>query len=96
MPAALRLRTIDAGGPIHFADFGGAGTPMVLVHGLGGACENWLAVGGPLAEHARGLAPDLPVFQSSTSRVAISEGGEVPSAASRLPKVMSIMMSRSK
>jgi glycerol-3-phosphate dehydrogenase len=62
MPAALRLRTIDAGGPIHFADFGGAGTPMVLVHGLGGACENWLAVGGPLAEHARGLAPDLRVF----------------------------------
>jgi pimeloyl-ACP methyl ester carboxylesterase len=58
----VTLRTIDAGGPIHFADFGGAGPPMVLVHGLGGACENWLAVGGRLAEHARVLAPDLPGF----------------------------------
>jgi len=58
----VRLRTVDAGGPIHFADFGGAGRPMVLVHGLGGACENWLAVGAPLAEHARVLAPDLPGF----------------------------------
>jgi glycerol-3-phosphate dehydrogenase len=58
----VRLRTIDAGGPVHFADFGGVGPPMVLVHGLGGACENWLAVGGPLAEHARVLAPDLPGF----------------------------------
>jgi pimeloyl-ACP methyl ester carboxylesterase len=57
-----RFRTIDADGPIHFADFGGAGPPMVLVHGLGGACENWLAVGGRLAEHARVLALDLPGF----------------------------------
>jgi glycerol-3-phosphate dehydrogenase len=57
-----RLRTVDAGGPIHFADFGGEGRPIVLVHGLGGACENWLAVGGRLAEHARVLAPDLPGF----------------------------------
>ncbi len=58
----VRLRTIDAGGPIHFADFGGEGRPMVLVHGLGGSCENWLAVGDRLAEHARVLAPDLPGF----------------------------------
>ncbi|HKZ08978.1 MAG TPA: alpha/beta fold hydrolase [Methylomirabilota bacterium] len=58
----VTLRTIDAGGPIHFADFGGAGPPMVLVHGLGGSCENWLAVGGLLAEHARVLAVDLPGF----------------------------------
>jgi glycerol-3-phosphate dehydrogenase len=58
----MRRHTIDAGGPVHFADFGGAGPPMVLVHGLGGSCENWLAVGGPLAEHARVLAPDLPGF----------------------------------
>jgi glycerol-3-phosphate dehydrogenase len=58
----VRLGTLDAGGPIHFADFGGRGRPLVLVHGLGGACENWLAVGGPLAEHGRVLAPDLPGF----------------------------------
>ena len=58
----VRLGTVDADGPIHFADFGGAGPPMVLVHGLGGACENWLAVGGGLAAHARVLALDLPGF----------------------------------
>ena len=58
----VRLRTIDADGPIHFADFGGAGPPLVFVHGLGGSYENWLAVGAPLAEHARVLALDLPGF----------------------------------
>jgi glycerol-3-phosphate dehydrogenase len=58
----VTLQTIDVGGPIHFADFGGAGPPMVLVHGLGGSWENWLAVGGLLAQHARVLAPDLPGF----------------------------------
>jgi glycerol-3-phosphate dehydrogenase len=62
MTFPVRLQTIDADGPIHFADFGGAGPPMVLVHGLGGAWENWLAVGGRLAEHARVLALDLPGF----------------------------------
>ena len=37
MTFPVRRRTIDADGPIHFADFGCAGPPMVLVHGLGGA-----------------------------------------------------------
>jgi glycerol-3-phosphate dehydrogenase len=58
----VRLRTIDADGPIHFADFGGAGPPIVFVHGLGGSYENWLGVGPGLAEHARVLALDLPGF----------------------------------
>jgi pimeloyl-ACP methyl ester carboxylesterase len=58
----VRLGTIEADGPIHFADFGGAGPPMVFVHGLGGSCENWLGVGPQLAEHARVLALDLPGF----------------------------------
>jgi len=58
----VRLRTIDADGPIHFADFGGSGPPIVFVHGLGGSYENWLGVGAQLAEHARVLALDLPGF----------------------------------
>jgi glycerol-3-phosphate dehydrogenase len=74
----VRRRTIDADGPIHFADFGGEGRPMVLVHGLGGACENWLAVGGPLAAHARVLAPDLPGFGRTPPA-----GREITMAASR-------------
>src|SRR5438034_11314373 len=58
----MRSRTIDLDGPVHYADFGGTGPTMVLVHGLGGSHANWLAVGAGLAAHARVLAPDLPGF----------------------------------
>src|SRR5438309_2608967 len=58
----MRSRTVDLGGPVHFADFGGSGPTMVLVHGLGGSHLNWLAVGPALAAHARVLAPDLAGF----------------------------------
>jgi pimeloyl-ACP methyl ester carboxylesterase len=52
----------DVGGPVHLADFGGSGPPMILVHGLGGSHLNWLRVGPLLAERARVMAPDLPGF----------------------------------
>jgi pimeloyl-ACP methyl ester carboxylesterase len=39
---------------------GGAGTPIVLVHGLGGTIENWLALAPALAADHRVLVPDLP------------------------------------
>ena len=39
---------------------GGAGSPLVLVHGLGGAAVNWTLVAPPLAETRRVLVPDLP------------------------------------
>src|SRR5438309_10616497 len=55
----MRSRTVDLGGPVHFADFGGSGPTMVLVHGLGGSHLNWLAVGPALAAWARAPAPDL-------------------------------------
>lgn len=61
MPS-MRSRTLDAGGPVHVADFGGRGTPVVLVHGLGGSHANWLAVGGELARRHRVVAPDLAGF----------------------------------
>lgn len=60
--ATMRSRTLDVGGPVHVADFGGRGTPMVLVHGLGGSHANWLAVGDGLAARHRVLAPDLAGF----------------------------------
>jgi len=47
---------------VHVADFGGSGEPIVLVHGLGGAHVNWMAVGHGLAEHGRVFAPDLIGF----------------------------------
>jgi pimeloyl-ACP methyl ester carboxylesterase len=58
----MKLETVDLGGPVHFADFGGQGPPMVLVHGLGGSIPNWMAVGGPLSARHRVFALDLPGF----------------------------------
>jgi pimeloyl-ACP methyl ester carboxylesterase len=55
-------KTVDLDGPVHYLDFAGAGTPLVCVHGLGGAALNWMAVGPRLAEGHRVLAPDLPGF----------------------------------
>ncbi|NNL70626.1 MAG: alpha/beta fold hydrolase [Acidimicrobiia bacterium] len=59
MPA---LEVIDLDGPVHYADYGGDGPLMVLVHGLGGSHLNWLHVGHRLAERHRVLAPDLAGF----------------------------------
>jgi pimeloyl-ACP methyl ester carboxylesterase len=39
---------------------GGAGPPLVLVHGLGGTIENWRAIAPRLAASHRVLVPDLP------------------------------------
>jgi pimeloyl-ACP methyl ester carboxylesterase len=55
----VQHRTVDLDGPVHYADFGGSGRPIVLVHGLGGSYANWLSVGGRLAAHGRVLAVDL-------------------------------------
>jgi pimeloyl-ACP methyl ester carboxylesterase len=55
----MQHRTVDLDGPVHYADFGGAGRPIVLVHGLGGSHLNWLGVGPRLASHGRVLALDL-------------------------------------
>jgi pimeloyl-ACP methyl ester carboxylesterase len=58
----MRSRTLDVDGPVHVADFGGRGDPMVLVHGLGGSHLNWAAVGDALARNHRVVAPDLAGF----------------------------------
>ena len=58
----MRSCTIDLDGPVHFADFGGTGPTLVLVHGLGGSHVNWLAVAPALARGARVLALDLAGF----------------------------------
>jgi pimeloyl-ACP methyl ester carboxylesterase len=39
---------------------GGAGPPLVLVHGLGGGAANWVGVVPRLMERFRLLVPDLP------------------------------------
>src|SRR5256885_14817167 len=57
--AAVKHCTVDLDGPVHYADFGGSGRPIVLVHGLGGPHLNWLAVAPGLTPRARVLALDL-------------------------------------
>lgn len=57
-----KLEIIDLDGPVHYADYGGEGTPMLLVHGLGGSHLNWLHVAHRLAAHHRVTAIDLAGF----------------------------------
>ncbi len=52
-------RVVELDGPVHYADFGGTGRPVVLVHGLGGSHLNWAAVGTRLAAHGHVMALDL-------------------------------------
>jgi pimeloyl-ACP methyl ester carboxylesterase len=56
---SVQHRTVDLDGPVHYADFGGSGRPIVLVHGLGGSSLNWLAVAPRLAALGRVVALDL-------------------------------------
>ncbi|MDH3540222.1 MAG: alpha/beta hydrolase [Acidimicrobiia bacterium] len=57
-----KLEIIDLNGPVHYADYGGAGSSMILVHGLGGSHLNWLHVAHRLADRHRVLAVDLAGF----------------------------------
>jgi pimeloyl-ACP methyl ester carboxylesterase len=59
VPPGTRL--VDAGGPVHVADYGGpSGGPMlVAVHGLGGSHLNWGAVAPYLVDRHRLVAIDL-------------------------------------
>ena len=56
------LEIIDLNGPVHYADYGGDGPPLVLVHGLGGSHLNWLHVAHRLADRHRVFAVDLAGF----------------------------------
>jgi pimeloyl-ACP methyl ester carboxylesterase len=49
-------------GPIHWKDYGGTGTPIVMVHGLGGSLANWDIMGPRLTGLGRVVALDLPGF----------------------------------
>lgn len=63
--SSLRAVTI-AGRRVHFVDIGGgAGTPVVYVHGLGGRWQNWLENIPRVARDRRVVAVDLPGFGRS-------------------------------
>ena len=58
MTAATELETRRAG-PVEY-HVGGRGEPLLLVHGLGGAAENWVEVLPELVQRYRVIAVDLP------------------------------------
>ena len=58
----MRHRVVDVDGPVHYIDFGGEGTPLVMVHGLGGSALNWMEVGPKFAKRHRAVALDLAGF----------------------------------
>src|SRR5919197_4425929 len=61
----LRWLVID-GRQLNYVDMGsGDGPPVVFVHGLGGAWQNWLENIPRLAQERRVLALDLPGFGRS-------------------------------
>lgn len=55
----MRELEVDLDGPVHYADHGGQGEPIVLIHGLAGSRLNWLPVAPGLAEDHRVFALDL-------------------------------------
>ena len=59
LPGLQELWTEVPGGRLRYLA-GGAGEPLVLVHGLGGAAVNWLALVPLLLPGRRLLVPELP------------------------------------
>ncbi len=58
----MRHKVVDLDGPVHYVDFGGEGSPLLMVHGLGGNALNWMSVGPELAKRHHALAIDLAGF----------------------------------
>ena len=52
----MRELDVDLGGLVHYVDHGGQGSPLVLLHGLGGSRLNWMAVAPLLARSHRVFA----------------------------------------
>ncbi len=60
----MHTRWIDLDGPTHIVEYDGPadGPTFVLVHGLGGAHTNWMALAPLLATTGRVIVPDFPGF----------------------------------
>src|ERR671936_2050044 len=71
-PAGLEERFADVKGVRMRYFIGGAGPPLVLVHGLGGSAWNWSELAPLLARRHRLLVPDLPGHGGSTALPAVA------------------------
>lgn len=87
--AGIRAEVVDVRGTaVHVLRAGrpGAGTPHLLVHGLGGTSANWLEVMRDLAAFGEVVAPDLPGFGRTEPPVA--SASRVRANARFLPALM--------
>jgi len=78
VPWRTRLRAVTVDGRrVHLVELGGgAGSPLVLIHGLGGRWQSWLETIPRLARGRRVVALDLPGFgRSQPPREPISIAG---------------------
>ena len=84
----LRAVTVD-GRRVHVVDSGrGSGTPIVLIHGLGGRWQSWLETIPRLAAERRVVALDLPGFgRSQPPREPIS----IPHFAQTVERVCDLL-----
>jgi pimeloyl-ACP methyl ester carboxylesterase len=61
--SGIREETCNLGGVVmHYYCAGRRGTPIVLIHGLGGSAENWAALMPLLSKEYLVYVPDLPGF----------------------------------
>lgn len=58
----MRHRMVDLDGPVHLAEFGGSGHPILLVHGIDSSHASFTALGERLAALGRTTAVDLIGF----------------------------------
>jgi pimeloyl-ACP methyl ester carboxylesterase len=56
---SLTGRIIDADGPVHVTDYGGAGSAIVLLHGATSCAASWQGLAERLTTRHRVIAPDF-------------------------------------
>jgi len=81
----MRELDVELNGPVHYADFGGQGKPILLIHGLAGSRLNWLSVAPALAEDHRVFALDL-IGSPASRRCCSATPPGATSRSSRQPR----------
>lgn len=85
----MRHKTADLDGPVHYLDFGGTGSPLLMVHGLGGSALNWMAIGPEVANRYHTFAIDLAGFgQTPLFRRSAAVGANAELVHSFIEKVI--------
>ncbi len=87
--AAPKERTVELEGmPVHLWE-GGAGRPLLFLHGAGSIGQGWVGAFPALSEHHRVLLPDLPGFGLSPDNPRIRTFRELSTAVVELLREVS-------